>query len=83
MDAILVTRENISDITANLIDMPAQRLLDRCDYMLNASIDVVLVREDVAEYFIESGILSGSMFYGTYETASPLNDKNFVPVTKL
>lgn len=84
-EAIRVTRENASDIASKLTDgTSAQDILDLSDYMLTASINVVLVQYIFDEDFIAlSHIVSESMFYSNATTDLPLNDKTFVAVTQL
>jgi hypothetical protein len=82
--AIRVTRDNVSAIADSLIDYSAQDILDDCNYMLERSINVILVRfiHEPGVHTV-SHIVSESMFYANARPVAELNDQTFVTVEQL
>lgn len=81
--AIKLTKDNAAYAAADLIDFTAQDLLDECNYMLNASINVVFVKAVIDGVSTYSHIVSESMFYANAKTENELNENTFELVTQL
>jgi hypothetical protein len=77
--AIIVTKDNVSNIADTLSDYSAQDILDEIIAPLTQEKTVVLVKHVFdGGVAVVSHIVFESMFYANMKTLAPLNDKTFV-----
>jgi hypothetical protein len=76
--AIIVTKDNVSDIAATLVDYSAEDILAEAHLPLNQGKIVVLVKHIIGDVAVVSHIVFESMFYANMTPLAPLNDKTFV-----